>query len=66
METEFEGVTYDVEWTKIPRNHSVFIPCLNCEAVREKVTKIVTRLELPTAMKIAVEDGIRGLRVWRL
>lgn len=61
-----EGVTYNINWTAFRRNSSIFLPCLNCAEVRAKVMKTMRRLKLSVETRITIEDGIRGLRVWRI
>lgn len=61
-----EGVTYDLNWRKFRIGTSFFIPCLNDTAARERIERKMSRLGYAILVKLVVEDGIRGLRVWRI
>ena len=45
---------------------SFFIPCLDCKAAKIEIRKETKRLKFKVAMKVVIEEGIRGVRVWRL
>lgn len=61
-----EGVTYEINWKKFRRGHSFFLPCLDQLAARTTVTQVTKRLKYPVLIKDVIEDGVRGVRVWRL
>jgi hypothetical protein len=64
-----EGVYYNINWANFKLGTSVFIPCLNCVKVRQKFLRVARhQLEegAELAYKISIEDGVRGLRVWRM
>lgn len=62
---ELEGVTYDVNWDAFVPGTSIFLPCLDCVEARKHVAKTMRKLGFRTVDKISIEDGIRGLRIWR-
>lgn len=62
---ELEGVEYDVNWDAFTPGKSIFLPCLNCVQARKKMAKFLRKLGFSTADKISIEDGVRGLRIWR-
>jgi hypothetical protein len=62
---KLEGVEYRVNWDAFTPGTSIFLPCLNCTEVRKQVAKIIRKLGLRTVDKISIEDGVRGLRIWR-
>lgn len=60
-----EKVDYRVDWERFKPGQSVFIPCLNCAAVRGWLKPLLLRRKIYVFAKIVVEDGVQGLRVWR-
>lgn len=61
-----DGVTYNVNWRKFAVGASFFIPCIHAQQSREDVRKLTRRLGFRVVMKVVIEDGIRGLRIWRV
>lgn len=61
-----EGVSYDVDWSKFRKGRSIFVPCLNCSRVKKELHAMFYRLKLRVLAKVVIEDGVRGLRIWRL
>jgi hypothetical protein len=61
-----EGILYSIRWRNFLPGTSFFIPCLNCKAVRAELLELLKEEKrLPVVTKIVLEDGIRGLRVWK-
>jgi hypothetical protein len=44
----------------------MFIPAIDTKAAIAALTRESNRLEFEFVHKIVVEDGIKGIRVWRL
>ena len=63
---QIEGVTYDVDWPKFKKGTSVFFPCLDYARAKAQLLVVTDRLKLKVLIKPTIEDGIRGLRVWRM
>jgi hypothetical protein len=61
-----DGVSYDINWRKFPIGASFFVPCIHAQQAKEDVRKLTRRLGLKVISKVVIEDGIRGLRVWRI
>ena len=61
-----ERVSYNINWANFKRGTSLFFPCLDPRAAKEEVEPVFKRLKIKVLYKIVVEDGIRGLRVWRM
>jgi hypothetical protein len=59
-------VTYQIDWSKFRRGYSFFVPCIDEKAARETIATICRRLKMTTVTKVVIEDGIKGLRVWRV
>jgi hypothetical protein len=63
---QVEGVTYDVNWKAFKKGTDIFIPCLDPRAAKTQLLVVTKRLKLNVLIKVTIQDGIRGLRVWRL
>jgi hypothetical protein len=63
---KLEGVSYEVNWRKFKRGTSIFFPCLDPKRTKAQVLVVTKRLKLKVLIKAVIEDGIRGLRVWRM
>jgi hypothetical protein len=61
-----EKVQYQIDWTKFKVGYSFFIPCLNPKKSRKNIIETVHRLRYKVVTKVVIEDGVRGIRVWRL
>lgn len=61
-----EGVTYDVDWPKFKKGKSLFFPCLDQERAEAQLMVVLNRLRIKVLVKYVIEDGIRGLRIWRM
>jgi len=62
---QVEGVNYEVNWKAFKRGTSIFIPCLDPRRAKAQVIVVTKRLKLKVLTKVVLEDGIRGLRIWR-
>ena len=63
---QVEKVSYKIDWRQFRRGYSFFIPCLNPKQAKAEVLRTTKRLQMEVLMKTVIEDGIRGLRIWRL
>ena len=63
---KIEGITYNLNWIEFSVGSSFFIPCLNDVEARELLERKMKRLKYATTIKLVIEDGVRGLRVWRI
>lgn len=61
-----EGVLYELDWVAFKKGTSVFFPCLDGKRAKEEVSPVFKRLGVPVVMKVVIEEGVRGLRVWRV
>lgn len=61
-----EGIDYKLDWPKFRIGSSFFVPCLNDTDARQRIETKMNRLGYNTIIKLVIEDGIRGLRVWRI
>jgi len=62
-----EKVEYDVNWKSFKRGYSIFIPCLDPKtALKAEVLPFFKRVKMKVLTKVVIEEGVRGLRIWRL
>lgn len=61
-----ERVDYDVNWRGFKRGTSIFIPCLDPDVAKKQILATTNRLRLNIVMKVVIEEGIRGIRLWRV
>jgi len=60
------GISFEIDWAKFKPGRTFFIPCLDLEEAKKEVKLVAKRLRYSVEMKGVVENGIKGLRVWRL
>ena len=60
------GVDYQIIWPEFKPGSSIFIPAIDIKATLDDIKKESKRLDFQFVHKIVVEDGIKGIRVWRL
>ena len=60
------GVEYQVGWKKFRRGTSLFFPCLNTKEAKVELGITLKRLKIEVLTKVVVEEGIKGIRVWRV
>lgn len=63
---QVEKVSYQINWKKFKKGYSFFIPCLNPSLARKEILSTMQRLRYTVLTKVVIEDGVRGLRVWRI
>jgi hypothetical protein len=63
---QVEKVSYQINWKKFKRGYSFFIPCLDPKSARNEIKAVTDRLKYKILTKVVIEEGVRGLRVWRL
>jgi biotin carboxylase len=61
-----DGVSYHLNWRGFTVGSSFFIPCLAVEEGKARIERKMKRLGFAVIVKIVIEDGVRGLRVWRI
>jgi len=59
-------IDYNIDWRKFKLGWSVFLPCLRVEEGKVSVNATMKRLDFKVAIKPVIEDGIKGLRIWRI
>ena len=60
------GTDYEIDWPKFQPGSSIFIPAIDTDDAIDAMTRESKRLEFEFVYKVVVEDGVKGIRVWRL
>lgn len=60
------GLDYQIKWPEFKPGASIFIPAVDTKSALAAIKRESDRLEFEFVHKIVVEDGIMGIRIWRL
>ena len=60
------GINYEIDWTKFKKGRSFFVPCMDAEEAKSVVNTTMERLGFEAKVKLVIENGFRGLRIWRV
>jgi hypothetical protein len=60
------GLEYQIDWQAFVPGTSIFIPAIDTKAAIQAFKKESVRLEFEYVHKVVIEEGVRGIRVWRL
>ena len=60
------GVDYQIKWPDFKPGTSFFIPAVDTKSAIAAIKRESDRLEFEFVHKIVIEDGVQGIRVWRL
>lgn len=63
---KIETVSYQIDWKKFRKGYSFFVPCIDVKAARKNLATVTKRLKIQILTQVVIEDGIKGLRVWRV
>jgi len=61
-----QGIPYQINWKSFKPGTSFFIPCLDTKAAEEEINFVVARLQMNVVIKVVIEGGVQGMRVWRV
>jgi hypothetical protein len=61
-----ENQSYKINWRNFKQGYSFFVPCLDTDAAKKEILRVTKRLKLQVFLKVNIEEGIKGLRVWRI
>lgn len=61
-----DGVDYEIDWGRFKVGCSFFLPCIHVEESRAQIMRVVKRFKFRIRTRVVIEEGIRGLRVWRV
>lgn len=63
---QIEKISYTIDWRKMRRGYSFFVPCIDHREARHTIESAAKRLKLQLVTKVVIEQGVKGLRVWRV
>ena len=63
---KIHGINFEIDWSKFKPGKTFFIPCLDTDSAKKEATRIFKRLQYSVEMRVVIEDGVKGLRVWRI
>lgn len=46
--------------------YSIFIPCLDPDAAKKDILRVTKRLKIEVVFKTVINEGVKGLRIWRI
>lgn len=59
-------ISFEIDWSKFKPGKTFFIPCLDTDLAKQKIARVVKRLQYSVEMRVVIEQGVKGLRVWRI
>lgn len=60
------GLSFEIDWSKFKPGRTFFIPCLDLETAKKEIRAVIKRLKYSVEMRGVIENGVKGLRVWRI
>ena len=63
---EIEGVQVQIEWRKFRIGTSFFLPCIDHDRMTAGIVKRATNRGFRVKIIAHVENGMWGIRVWRI
>jgi hypothetical protein len=61
-----EKISYNVNWRNFKVGYSIFIPCLDPDAAKKDILRVTKRLKIEVIFKTVINEGVKGLRIWRI
>jgi len=61
-----DGVAYYVNWENFQPGSSFFIPTVNPDATKKELKRMARDKGFEIAMKVSLEENVKGVRVWRV
>jgi hypothetical protein len=61
-----EKISYNVNWKNFKVGYSIFIPCLDPDIAKKDILRVTKRLKMEVLFKVVIEEGVKGLRIWRI
>ena len=63
---QIAAVDYDVQWGKFRKGTSLFFPCLDRKAAVKALKRVAAKQKIQVVIREVIEEGIRGVRMWRV
>ena len=63
---ETHGIPIEIDWGKFQIGTSIFIPGVDQDGLKRQIRWEMRRLQLKVVIKGVVENGILGVRTWRV
>jgi len=63
---KIESVNYNINWSKFRVGYSFFVPCIDHVGAKKSVAQTMKRLKIDYVTKVVIEEGVKGLRIWRV
>jgi hypothetical protein len=61
-----EKISYNVNWRNFKVGYSIFIPCLDPDTAKKDILRVTKRLKIEVVFKTVINEGVKGLRIWRI
>jgi hypothetical protein len=61
-----ESLTYNINWKRFRVGYSFFIPCIDCDKAKKTIHTVARKQKANIVMRVVIEEGIRGIRIWRV
>ena len=61
-----ETLSYKINWRSFNKGCSFFVPCIDTAAAKDTVLRTTKRLKFDVVMRVEIQEGVKGLRVWRV
>jgi len=61
-----ETLTYNINWSRFRAGYSFFIPCIDCNKAKKTIQTIAKKQKINVVMRVVIEEGVRGIRIWRV
>ena len=61
-----ETLSYKINWRNFHKGYSFFVPCIDAAEAKEVVLRTTKRLKFDVVMRVEIQEGVKGLRVWRV
>jgi hypothetical protein len=61
-----QGISYNVNWRNFRVGTSFCLPFIDDSSAKKEVLRTTKRLRVKVFIKVVIEEGVKGLRIWRI